>query len=495
MPMPVTTKILAGLTLAAGLAFGLGAIPSVARAQAPAPAASETESTLDVLVMKDGRRVEGTILSETGTTIKFKGKVAGIEFETEYLKSEILEIRRATKKAPASTSAAEAKGGTPADPKADASEALPPAVTSTDPDAKKVYIIPVHGIFGEDISQTPILQAMKDATAQKADIVIISLDAKALINPRTGESFDEDMAWDLTSRLEQIFPVFTEQMPKEWAAAGITPPRVALVCRRAIGAAAFFPLGFKEVYFRSDGIMGGIGGLAEMFGQTGDDVVREKQRSLRLGHVQGWAVKGGYNPEIVRAMSRREHVLTMKLSGGKAELFERMPEDPSEELLTDDGAGTNADGLVAFVEGSGNDVLTLNARLAQLLGISKGTIDSEEDLILTLGAGRNAVVTRDRGEKIMKNWSRSLQSAKRQIMKLLDEYREARVEPPNNYESRTKFRGVRKQKLTQVKALMTRWGEGLDFWGQMNGIPSIPQLETLIERIGLEQMADKPEPR
>lgn len=480
-------RTIANVILAAGMVLGVGTFLA---APAPAFAVAAAEDAVDILILKNGTKVEGKIISETATSIRFKGTIGGIPFESEYQKSDVESIQRGVKK----EAAADASASTEPD-SAKAGAAPAKDATPADPNAAKVYIIPLGGLFGEEISETPILNAMRDATAQGANIIVLVMNAKSFVNPNNGQNLDERLAWDQTSRVEQIFPVFTEIMPKEWKAAGIEPPRVAFLCKRALGGAAFFPLGFKEVYFTSDGLMGGLGTLSEMFGTMGDDVVREKQRSLRLGHVEGWANYGGYNTQIVRAMARREFTWTMKLEGGKATFFERMPESPDEELLTDDGQGGNADNIVDYVEGSGNDVLTINARIAQLVGLSKGTVDTEEDLIIQLSAGRNAVVVRDRGDKIMKQWARGVDSAKTQILKLVREFQEVQMDQPPNYDNRTKYRGTRKQKLTQVKALLTRWAEPLGLWTQFYGIPGVPQLESMIKQIELQQMADRPDPK
>lgn len=485
------TAVLGSLGL--GLALGLTPCGALAQTKGAEPGKSQDAKaseapTQDTLIFRNGNVLTGTIVSETETTIKFKSSASGIAFETEYQKSEILNIKRAGKASAAPAGGADKPGDTPKLSEPKKAEPKPEDIASAD--AVKIYWIPLRGIWGEDISQTPILQAVKDAKAQHAQVLVLELDTKPFVNPRSGEPLDEKLAWDMTSRVEQIFPVFTEELPKMWD--GPTP-RVVMVVKRAVGGAAFMPLGFKEIYFRSDGLMGGIGDLSEIFGSTGDDVVREKQRSLRLGHVEGWAVYGKHDFRIVRAMSRREYVLSMRLVGGKAELIERMPQDASEELLTDDGKNENQDTMQQVVQGTGNDVLTMNARVAGLLGFSNGTVDNDSELLSSLGLERNGVIDRDRGERIMKQWGTSLENAKTRLRKLIDEYREIRVEPPADYDARTKARGQQKSKLSQMKSILEHFDEGLSFWARFNGMPGIPQLETMIKELELSQSLDKKE--
>lgn len=473
-------RTIASVILAAGMVFGVGAFLA---SPAPAFAVAAAEDAVDILVLKNGTKVEGKIISETATSIRFKGTIGGIPFESEYQKSDIESIQRGVKKdaaADAATSAGSTNAGTT--PAKDA--------TPVDPDATKVYFIPLRGEFGEDVSQTPILQAIRDAKAQGASVIVLEMDTTtgATHNPFMGErmTLPDQMAWNGVGRAEQIFPVFHTRMREEWE----QPPRVAMVIKRATGAAAFFPFAFSEIYFTPNGVWGGIGTLSELFSGVGDEPVQEKQKSLRLGHVEGWAIFGKHDYRLVRAMARREYVLSFKVVGGKAELYERMPEDPSEETLTDDGKETNADVIKDYLEGTGNDVLTLTPRIAQILGVSKGTVDNTGELLAAMGIDRNAVVIRDRGDRIMKQWTKSMDNAKVQLAKLLNEFRDVRVEPPGDYDARTKARGTQLNKLRQMKSILARFDEGLSDWAQQN-LPGIPQIETVIKQIELEQSLDR----
>ncbi len=475
-------RTIAGLILAAGVILGVGThlgSPSSAFAVAVA------EETVDILVLKNGKTIEGKIISETATSIRFKGTIGGIALETEFQKSEIESIQRDVKK--------EASAASSTDASADASKAgATPAkdAAPVDPNVPKVYIIPLRGEFGEDVSQTPILTAIRDAKAQGATTIVLEMDTStgATLNRYMGErlTLPDQMAWNGVRRAEQVFPVFHTNIPAEWT----SPPRVAMLIKRATGAAAFFPFAFKEIYFAPNGVWGGIGSLSELFSGRGDEPVQEKQRSLRLGHVEGWAIFGGYDYRLVRAMSRREYVLTLKMVGGKPELYERAPESPSEELLTDDGEGANSDIAKDYIEGTTNDVLTLTPRIAQILGVSKGTVDSRADLLSSMGIDRNAIVITDRGDRIMKQWTKSMDTAKVQLRKLLEEYGEVRVEPPGDYDARTKARGMQLNKLRQMKSILGRFDEGLGDWAQQN-LPGIPQIETRIKEIELEQSLDR----
>jgi hypothetical protein len=139
-----------------------------------------------------------------------------------------------------------------------------------------------------------------------------------------------------------------------------------------------------------------------------------------------------------------------------------------------------------------NDVLTLKADIAQKLGLSKGTVDTKEELLTSLGLTRVGVDVSNNSQRIMKQWADGLEAAKRQLKRLRDELGEVRVDPPGGWNERTKARGQQKQKLQQIKRLLQQWEEALNpRWLRQNGIPSIQQIDNQIDALNIEQLKDK----
>jgi len=447
-------------------------------------AAAGFEAYNAILIFRSGRTLEGVVISESPTKVKVKATQDGISFETEYDRAEILTI---SKKGP---SAAEAPAKAPAAAKPDAAAPKAEAATPPENTSGKVnlYWMDLEGKFGEEITQTPIRRQIKDAQANKADVIVMFLNADFSENPL--EQLPNDAAnFDEVFRAESIVPIFTEEISREWD----TPPRLVMWVRQAMAGASLLPFVIPEIYMHSEGRIGGIGNLSIMFGSMGDDVVREKQRSLRLGHAEGWAISGGYDgTRIIRAMARVEYVLSVRYVNGKPELFEGYPSNPGEELLTDDGKEGNADSLPDRVAGRGNDVLTLDARLAKLLGVSKGTIDTRDELLVALGIDQTYRDVPGRSRQIQKQWNDGLDNARRTLRRLVEDYGDVRVAEPNNYQNRTKARGQRKAILNQMKGLLKQWGEALSArFLQEYGIPGIPDIDSIIETIDLEQQKDR----
>ncbi|MDX2146849.1 MAG: hypothetical protein SFZ23_04945 [Planctomycetota bacterium] len=483
--------------VAAGVALtGVSGL-AVARADDTKQVAAQDE-----LIFKDGRRLVGKIVAETASTITFSGRAAGIAFKTDYQKTDILEIKRAASATPAAPKpAGGTPGGTPATPPtgtaaktttAAKSTSTTPATaspTSENADGKQRYmIIELDGVFGEDITQTPIWEAIENARDNKVDVLIFKINAEFFRDELKLSELPDDAAnVNELRRAEEIAPLFISRIPAEW---GPNQPRVAFWVDSAMAGAALLPFCAKEIYFTSDGRMGGLGNLEFLYNQ-GDSVVHQKWMSAMMGHAQGWTIAGGYDPRIIQAMAVRSYVLSATFQGDKAVLLERMPEGPHEELLTDDGKDANQDGLMQRVRGEGNDVLTLNADVALRLGISKGTADTREQLLFEMGLDRAGVPVEGRGQKIMENWSRRLREAKRELVNLLREYGEVEVRPPAEWAQRNAARNERLNIIKRMRTLMRQFDEGLSpRWRWQNNIPAEADLESLVKQIEIEALRD-----
>ncbi len=480
------TRGLKALLGSLGLAMALALAPTGAQAQtkegeeAKAPEAT----TPDTLIFRNGNMLTGTILSETETTIKFKSAVGGMSFETEYKKDELLSIRRGVKAAETTTPAP-----APAAPKPELVGESPAEVA--DATKERIYWMDWRGKFGEDITETPVRAGIKDALKNKCTTIIVFLDADfSRDDPiQKEEKFSEEGSFDAFHRTESVMAMIEDEFTTTWT----TRPRLVFWVRRAMEGAAFIPFMSKEVYFTEDGRMGGIGNLSHMM--KGHERVVQKQISLRMARFIGWAAEGGYPESICKAMALEEFVLSVKMVDGKPVLLERTPQSPDEELLTDDAKGANADRMEDVARGRGNDVLTLDARIAKLVGVSKGTVDTREALLAALGLERIGQVVPGRSSGIFKDWTRGLTAGKAQMDKLFDEFRRIRVE--GTYNDRSRARGTQLHKLDELIAILERYKEALDWhWlGPHLGFGSVDQAQTqfrsIQEQIRVQQRADR----
>ncbi len=440
----------------------------------PAAMASVLVSADDVVIFRNGNTLSGKILEETPTRIKMKVVSHGIEVITTYEKSEILKITRAPEGSSDEPDPSEIRAG-----KSDPVKETAPV--GTDPDAAVVYVMELDGYFAWDITQTPIRDMVADAEQYRPDYLVVVIDSEWRADAFT-ELPDDEARFDELFRAEDMEPIFTKEIPREWE----KQPTIVFWVKKAMGGAAFLPLICENIYFHPDGKMGGIGNLSQMFGSTGDEVVRDKQRSLRMGHAEGMAIQGGYDTRLVRAMANVEYVLSYELVGGEPVYYERYPEE-GETLLTDDGLDENEDTIQELARSQGNDVLTFDADLAYALKVSKGTVETLDDLIYELGVARNNVIERGRSEQIQEKWSEGLVEATRTLPKLWRDFNEIPIQ--GDRRERARARGQRKRIALEMQSIMRRYEEALN--PRQVGVPSESELNIIIEQMRLDQLRDR----
>jgi hypothetical protein len=488
--MKSTTKWLAAGLLSLAGAVGT-TIPVHAQTDKPADTTAdkpkaEAKPTQDVLIFRNGTVKYGKIVSETSTLVVFKGSAAGIEYETDFPKADILDIKRNVEVKDSAAAKAEPEGTVARkDTKA---EATPDdGVTRS-----KYYWVELKGDLGGEISQTPVRKALIDARDNNAETIIFHLDA-TFTDPRGREKNDFEGDFDKLGRATAINQVMVNEAPVIFE--GRKFPRIVFWVKRAMGGAAYLPLVSKEVYFHPDGKLGGIGNLDIMM--KGHERVVEKQISLRLQRAAGWANVGGYPELLVRGLALRRTVLSVRYADGKPILFEGYPKEAGEELLSDSGEDNETDTIDALARGEGDDALTLDAATAKRIGFSKGTAETNDELLYLLGLERAGLLVKGRSEQITKDWARGLDNAMVQITKTFEELADIRIEGDRT--QRNRLRSTQIAKLERLKSLLNQWGEGLDmYWMYQNripltedGDPDIAAISAQQEAIRIEIMRDR----
>jgi hypothetical protein len=352
-------------------------------------------------------------------------------------------------------------------------------------DVKSVYVIELKGKFGSDISQTPIRDAVKDAKRLEPDYLVVVMD-----NDWTRDEGLEKLGDDVAGAFDQLFraedmdPIFTREIPHEWD----KQPQVIFWVKKAMGGAAFLPLICSDIYFHPDGRLGGVGYIEEMLKGGGDEVVVQKQLSLRLGHAEGMALMGGHEPKLINAMCLTSYVLSVRFEGDEPEYLERMPENDAEYLLTDDGKDANVDSFAERSRGKSNDILTLDAQWAQKLKLSKGTVASMDDLMFALGISRNHEILKGRSESILENWRDGVASYRRDIETELKEFERIMVQG-DTPRKRNQLRGQKISRLQAAQKIMKKYAEAIN--PRQFGFPDYEDLNIMIEQLRMEIRRDK----
>lgn len=445
-------------------------------------AAQPAGEELDVITFRDGKVVKGEILEETATSIRIRVVSYGIEAVTTYDRADVLAIKKVDR--------TQKKDATREEVKKDDGKVgeRTPRERAVSEATNRVYHIRLDGRFGKEITQSPLREALEDAAKNNANYVVIEIENEWKAN-EFEDLPDDAAAFDQLFRAEAMHPLLNPNGELLQIYGGKELPTIVFWVKKAMGGAAFLPLVCPNIYFAENGKMGGIGNFGDLFGSTGDEVVRDKQRSLRMGHAKGAALLGGYPGELVEAMADRRKVYSYRVVGGRVELKNDWPDvGGGWTLLTDDGEGANADTIQQLARSEGNDTLTLDAKLAQTLQVSKGTVNSLDALLFALGLSRNATVIEGQSEKIMDGWEKGLASAERRLVDLWREYNEIQVGGQDARE-RNAARGRQIRKLEDMIKLIRRYEEAI-VPGQLR-IPGEPDLRIIIERIRLEMMRDR----
>ncbi|HYE01671.1 MAG TPA: hypothetical protein VD963_00405 [Phycisphaerales bacterium] len=489
--------------LAGVLTLGLVGVPAICHGQTGTkekPASKEVDpATLDTLIFHTGRTVQGHIIEETATSVKFKLIGAGgLSTEVTYPKSDILSIQKAATKPeadaqskPGETKPGETKPGDEAGPKGTPGKVTGEPISEG---TKRIYLVTLKGEFGRDVSATPLRAVMADARKFQPDVLIFKIDCdfKYLGEERPDwMPADAGPAFNQLETAREVSTLITDDVrdDAQWKTRDGKKPRLVMWVKKALGGVAFLPFIAPEIYYTSDGRHGGIGYLDRMFEGVGDKVVQEKQYSLRLGRAEGLAIKGGHDPRLVRAMSRVDYVLSVSFVGGKPVFHEN---DTGELLLTDDGEQQygRLDTMQDVVRFRGNDVLTLDAEWAYKLGLSNGTADTIEDLAFQLGIGRDYVVESGKSERVLTEWGKAVTEAERDFGRLWREF--GRTPVQGEYEERARGRGKRIQILMEIKALLDRYREAINP-REIEGAPDDweTQINLMIEQLKQEQRRDR----
>jgi hypothetical protein len=351
---------------------------------------------------------------------------------------------------------------------------------------------------------------VEDMKKIQPDYVVLYIDTE-WTNPRTGTTndvFDVGMAQQAYNSLSSIRDMGTILFDKVRNDSTWTKkPKYITWVKNAVGPSAFLAFMGQQIYYTPDGLHGGIGYLDLLFANQGDLVVREKQRSLRLGWAVGLAVDGvdtslpadelraerERRSFILRAMARMDYVLSYRLVGGVPEFFEDMT---SGELLTDDGSENEnrRDTMEDALRWKGNDVLNLRADLAKTLRLSSGDASNLDDLAFNLGVQRAYRVYADRPNQIMANWARTVDRNYNQLIKLLRDYRDIEVNGATR-SARNAQRGRQISNLQQQIGICKKFGHafaqqlGMEFGASPENI--ISQNEAQITLIQQEIRLDR----
>lgn len=400
-----------------------GTMPLSANAQAWRTKADQVKATdaesdqwVEV-VFNTGRVVYGKLVEESDDVIAIMVHIEGLPpTRAQYNKYELIEIRRGL------ASPKDKTLGNEDTAEQDRESTTPsdfPETTATggeiNNDTTKFYFAPISGNLGSSITRSLLERYFKDIDETFDDLVdapnpngsgtIKVVDPAKRdknivvfrLNIGTQELYSFGQVEDTTRRVGELME---EQID-------IKGRRVIYLVDETTNGACFFMFTCPEVYFTTGAEMVGYG-VADLIGQGADEVVREKWIGITISAMTSIAHANGYGlvgEHVVKALARRKYWFAYQMNGAKPITTLDEPDNwNSWIILSDDGEGNREDNdeLDPNKTPDENDIadssvnpaydhLEIGADDARRLGLSKGTVNSVEDLAFELGVERNYV--------------------------------------------------------------------------------------------------------
>lgn len=356
-------------------------------------------------------------------------------------------------------------------------------------DTQRVYLVNFQGEFARDVSGTPFKQLWADVKKVQPDILVFKIDFQFRVYGQQHDAVENDpnALYQLDQALELVTFLRNDLANDP---AWVKKPRIVMWVKRALGGSAFLPFSVPDVYFTSDGIVGGIGGLERMAATMQDQRVKEKMWGIRRAQCMSLAQMGGHDDRLMRAMIEYRFKLSVDFEGGEPVYREDYSgEVILKEDITEDE--TRKDTLEQIARFQGNDTLTMRADIALKLKFAKGRADTLEEIMYHLGYERNYTVTEGRGKRILENWSNDLRKAERDIIQLWNDFTDIQVQGATPAE-RNQRRGAQIGVLKKIQVLLGRFKEAID----PRAIQGAPEnwetrLDVMIEQIRQQMRNDK----
>lgn len=257
----------------------------------------------------------------------------------------------------------------------------PYQVDQADPSkAPKVYTIPIKGQLGTDVNLAAYKAVFEDVQEKKPDLIVFIMDCADVndVDYITDDDPEERGMYDRYD-MRPLVLSFKEEFKNI--------PQVIWV-QDAVGYSSVLPFAWRDMFLGSKARILG----AHMFAlnaQHPDFEVQRKFLAAAVAMAAGFMEAGGYDARVLgEAMLRPENKLSVTWEG------RNLVWSPNEN-------GTYV------VDASDRAPASFNAKTAEDLMLSKGTVDDIDDLIFLLG---------------YREWDRSLVDGKQDGVRIMEDY-------------------------------------------------------------------------
>ena len=327
----------------------------------PAPA--------DTLTLKDGRKLEGRLLSRGDDQISFQVVQGGSSTVMTFRTADVEKLTEgplATASRPASQPTSKSLLDLPPAP------AAPPVVKYTGP---TYYLIPLHGRVGQTVLAELLEKSLADAAKRGPTVVILEVDSP-------GGLIQE------VPKIADVIRKYSKQL------------RVAVYVRKsAISAAAILSMSAGEIYMNPGAIIGAATAFQMDPNGTPADI-SEKFQSIWRATARSAAEQGGHSGLLAEGMIDAKLELFLAQEGGKK--------------IVKEGKGAEV------VKRPGR-LLAMTAGEALSCGLSAGTVEGYEDLgkLLKLPGWTEC---KGLGVPLFEHWEQTTKAVSAAAKKLQDEF-------------------------------------------------------------------------
>jgi len=290
-------------------------------------------ATADTLVTTDGKSYEGKLVMRTETHLFFQAYLdSGKKTTLKVPLEKVVSIKEGEVSEPAAKSK-------PKEPEIGDLPPAPEAPKAVKYDGATYYRIPLGGVVGKEFTASMLEKSLKDALTRKPDVVILEIDSPG----------------GYIMEVEKIVSTIRDHYDKMRV--------VAWIKKEALSAAAISSLACKEIYMKSNAMIGAATAYRmTAIGLPAD--IGEKFQSVWRAQSRISAETGGHEPLLANAMIDKE-----------LELY----------IVEEDGKKVIREGTGAKMLTRKGRLLTMTASEALNCGLSAGTANDIEKLAEMLG--------------------------------------------------------------------------------------------------------------
>jgi ATP-dependent protease ClpP protease subunit len=347
----------------------------------------------DTLVTKDGKSLEGKLVSQTSEEVVFKIQKGGIEMTKTFPASDVTSVTEsAAPPAPTGTPASAPAtapaiklGELPAEPVA------PPIVEIKGP---SYCIVPVKGVVGVELNADYLEKALADAASRKPTAIVLEMDSPG----------------GHCSEVEKLVAVIKKYQKDN---------KLVLLVDSAISAAAITGLSVKEIYMESSATYGAATPYYLEKGMPKD--VGEKFFSIWRAAGRSSAEVGGHNPILGDAMIDNNVELVLDEAEGKKTI--RLGPLIQQGTLVDSGRRIIIDETrqKSKLFKPAGKLLTMTAQETVECGLASGIADDYEELAKKLKLGKWTRCDCN-GSALSNYWARAVEKIKSDFKQCESDY-------------------------------------------------------------------------